>query len=245
MNGAKCARGANWEVDASDVSIIIPTFNEEKNVALVINRLRTMGFKDILIVDGHSTDRTVDVALSLGARVVYQNGSGKGNALRRGFWECKDSSIVVMIDADGSMPPDEVPLYLKAVESGADVVKGSRFMAKGSSKDFTFMRKTGNRILTGLTNFLFLTNYTDLCYGFMAFSKDAISKLNPCLRGERFEIETEICVKAKGLGLKVIEVPSCELPRIHGTSNLRTFRDGFSILGLLLAESIRENKSQV
>jgi hypothetical protein len=139
------------------------------------------------------------------------------------------------------MDPEEIPLYIEAIKSGADVVKGSRFLPKGKSEDLTTLRWIGNKFLTGITNVLFLTKYTDLCYGYMAFKKDALGNLNPCLKGQNFEIETEICVKAKTLGLKVVEVPSFERVRIYGESKLRAVKDGVNILRAILLESFNEN----
>ncbi|MCW4016284.1 MAG: glycosyltransferase family 2 protein [Candidatus Bathyarchaeota archaeon] len=216
------------------VTVIIPTLNEEKNIYDIINSLKQIGCADILVVDGHSKDKTVEIAKTLGAKVILQNGSGKGGALREAFQESmRTSDITVMLDADGSMDPKEIFRFAEAVELGADVVKGSRFLPCGGSEDLTPLRRVGNRILTGISNFMFLTNYSDLCYGYMAFKKDALRCLNPVLESENFEIETEICIKSKLLGLTVHEIPSIERARRYGISNLNTFRDGFSILKTL------------
>jgi hypothetical protein len=96
-------------------------------------------------------------------------------------------------------------------------------------------------ILTGILNSLFLTDYTDLCYGYIAFKKEALNTLSNHLASENFEIETEICIKSKTLGLSVLEIPSFERSRVYGKSNLRTFRDGFGILKLLLREALKAN----
>lgn len=224
------------------VNVIIPTLNEEKNVCDIINRLKQVGCKNILIIDGHSEDSTVEFARKLGAKVILQNGKGKGGALRQAFEESiLDGDVIVIMDADGSMPPEELPLFTEAVKKGVDVVKGSRFLPCGGSEDLTPIRRVGNRILTGVLNFLFLTHYTDLCYGYMAFKKEALNKLSSHLKSENFEIETEICIKSKTLGLRVLEIPSVERARLNGTSKLNTFRDGFRILTLLLKESLKAN----
>jgi glycosyltransferase involved in cell wall biosynthesis len=194
------------------------------------------------VVDGHSEDGTVEKARNFGARVIHQNGKGKGDALRQAFLESHDSEAIVMMDADGSMDPEEIPLFVKALEEGADVAKGSRFLHLGNSEDITPLRRVGNTILTGLTNFLFFTRYTDLCYGYMAFKKEALGRLNHCLKGKHFEIEAEICVKAKRIGLRVVEIPSIEHARKNGQSSLNTLRDGLSILKLLITESLEDSR---
>jgi glycosyltransferase involved in cell wall biosynthesis len=224
------------------VNVIIPTLNEGKNISDIITRLKMIGCKDILVVDGNSKDDTVATARTLGAKVVHQNGNGKGAALRQAFEDsCLDGDVVVIMDADGSMNPEEIRQFVEAITNGANVVKGSRFLPHGGSEDLTPIRRAGNVILTKLLNLLFLTKYTDLCYGFIAFDKNAIKKLNGNLASENFEIETEICIKSKLLGLRVIEIPSIERARRYGVSNLSTFKDGFKILSLLLKEALRFN----
>lgn len=224
------------------VNVIIPTLNEGRNISDLIIRLRLIGCKDILIVDGHSSDDTVKTARTLGAKVIHQNGNGKGDALRQAFeGSCLEGDVVVIMDADGSMAPEEIRQFVEALRDGVDVVKGSRFLPRGGSEDLTPIRRFGNKLLTKMLNFLFLTNYTDLCYGFIAFDRKALNKLNGTLASENFEIETEICIKSKILGLKVIEIPSVERARRYGVSNLNTFRDGFKIMGLLLREALRLN----
>ena len=226
------------------VNVIIPTLNEGKSISDIIVRLKLIGCNDILVIDGHSADDTVATARNLGARVVHQNGSGKGSALRQAFEDsCLDGDVIVIMDADGSMDPKEITHFVKALNDGVDVVKGSRFLPRGGSEDITPIRRAGNKILTKILNFLFLTNYTDLCYGYIAFDKKAIKKLNGNLASDNFEIETEICIKSKMLGLKVIEIPSVERARRYGVSNLNTFKDGFKIIALLLKEALRLNSS--
>ncbi len=134
------------------------------------------------------------------------------------------------------MDPKEVPMFIEAMELGADVVKGSRFLPNGYSEDMDLIRKVGNKIMLLLVNFIWSTNYTDLCYGFMAFRRESLKKLSSRLNSTNFEIEAEICIKAQKLGLKVVEVPSVELRRGYGRSHLNTFRDGFLILLRVLRE---------
>jgi len=225
------------KINHSGVTVIIPTRNEEKSIAEVIQELNQMGYDNVLIVDGNSRDRTVEHAKEFGANVMVQNGRGKGDALRQAFNHADlDGDVVVIMDADGSMNPKEVPLLIKALDSGVDLAKGSRFLPYGYSKDLNLTRKIGNRFLLLLVNVFWSAGYTDLCYGFAAFRKDSIEKLRPHLKSTNFEIETEVFIKAKKLGLKVIEVPSVEFRRQYGKSNLRSFLDGFRILITIFRE---------
>ena len=225
----------------SSVTVIVPTLNEEKNIAEVIGELKHIGFSDILIVDGNSTDRTVAIAKKFGVDVIDQNGKGKGNALRQAFnYDGLNGDVVVMMDADGSMSPKEIPKFFDALVSDVDMVKGSRFLPSGYSEDMNLIRRIGNQFLLALVNWLWSTRYTDLCYGFAAFRRDILKKLCPHLKSTYFEIETEIFIKARKLGLKVAEVPSIEYRRKHGKSNLSTFTDGFRILKTIIEELVRE-----
>jgi len=222
-----------------NVTVIIPTLNEEKSIIKVIQELNQIGYDNILVVDGNSRDSTAKVAKESGANVIVQNGRGKGAALRQAFGDTDlYGDVVVIMDADGSMNPKEILLLIEALDSGADLAKGSRFLPHGYSEDMNLTRRIGNRFFLLLVNWFWSTSYTDLCYGFGAFRKDAIRKLFPRLKSKNFEIETEIFIKAKKLGLKVVEVPSIESRRKHGKSNLHIFRDGFRILKTIVEESV-------
>jgi len=223
----------------SDVTVVIPALNEEKSIAGVIWELKHLGYHNILVVDGNSRDKTAEIAKEFGASIVAQNGSGKGDALRQAFnHHGLNGNVVVMIDADGSMNPKELPALIKALDSGADLAKASRFLQYGHSEDMNLIRKIGNRFFLSLVNLFWSANYTDLCYGFGVFRKDAIKKLYPCLKSKNFEIETEIFVKAKKMGLTVVEVPSIEYRRKHGKSNLKAIPDGLRIFRTILRELI-------
>ena len=221
------------------VTVVIPALNEERNIAFVIKELRRIGFSDILVVDGNSQDKTADIVKELGVELISQNGRGKGDAVRQVFsYTVFKGNTVVMMDADGSMNPKELFSLVEALKPDVDVVKGSRFMRGGHSEDMTFIRKVGNLLFVALVNLLARTKYTDLCYGFAAFRREAVERLYPHLLSKNFEIETELFVKSKKMGLKVVEVPSVELRRKSGKSNLKAFEDGFLILRTILRESI-------
>lgn len=216
------------------IEVIIPTLNEEKNIGKVIERVFMYADK-VLVVDGNSTDRTIDRAKETGAEIIIQKNKGKGSALKEAFNDC-EGEIVIILDGDGSMRPEEIPIFLKGLQSGADIVKGSRFIYSGGSKDITALRRFGNTVFVFLINLIWSSRYTDICYGYMAFKKDSIKKIGPLLRSKDFEVETEIIIKAKKNGLKIVEVPSLELKRLFGESKLSTFRDGFKILLTIFRE---------
>jgi glycosyltransferase involved in cell wall biosynthesis len=228
------APSGNWRrTDLSTVSAVVPARNEGRNIGWVIERIPAW-VEEVVLVDGNSTDDTVAEARK--ARpdlvVVKDTRPGKGAALRAGF-SAAGGDIVVMLDADRSMDPTEIGRYTALVNSGYDLVKGSRFMAGADSTDITFLRNLGNSALRALTNQLFGVRFSDLCYGYIAFRRTILSEL--ALSADGFEIETQIVVNAVRAGLSVTEVPTLEHPRAHGVSNLRTFRDGQRVLRTLVA----------
>ena len=216
------------------VSLIVPARNEAANIGWVLNQIPAC-VDEVILVDGESTDATLEMARATlpSLRIVPQQGPGKGSALRTGFLAAKGDHIV-MIDADGSMSPREIPRYIHFLESGFDLVKGSRFTGGGGSLDITALRRMGNRGLLALMNVMYQSSLTDLCYGFVAFNRNVLDRLD--LQSSGFEIETEITVRALQAGLRVAEVPTLELPRRTGQSNLRTFRDGHRVLRTLVKE---------
>jgi glycosyltransferase involved in cell wall biosynthesis len=222
----------------SNVGVIVPAFNEEDNIGDVLCRLNSIGYSNILVIDGLSRDGTLKVAAKNGAKIVLQDGHGKGQAVRQALKnDYLNADAFVLMDADGSMCPEEIPRFVEALHNGADVVKGSRFVAGAGTYDITLIRRFGNALITAVVNILWSSKYTDICYGFVAFNKNAIQKLSPILESNNFEIETEIFIKAKKLGLNVVEVPSIEYKRKSGKSNLKTFRDGFKIFKTILTSS--------
>jgi glycosyltransferase involved in cell wall biosynthesis len=198
---------------------------------------------EVIIVDGHSTDDTIAVARAImpSVRVVLQDGRGKGNALACGF-AAAQGEIIVMLDADGSTDPAEIPAYVGALLAGADFAKGSRFAAGGGSVDITPLRRIGNRFLNRIVNLLFGTRYTDLCYGYNAFWADVLPTLNVTCDG--FEVETLMNVRVAKAGLAVAEVPSIEQERIHGVSKLHPVRDGLRVLRTIVRERLRRDTPQ-
>lgn len=239
------------EVSWYRVSVVIPTLNEARNLPHVLDRLPS-DVHEVIVVDGHSVDDTLTVARRLrpDVRIVMQTRRGKGNALACGF-AAVTGDIIVMVDADGSADPGEIPKFVKALTDGADFAKGTRFAEGGGSSDITRVRRIGNLALSFITNFIYRTNHSDLCYGYNAFWRRHVPVLGldatspPAASGDGwqwgdgFEVETLIHIRVARAGLVVAEVPSFEHNRIHGTSHLSTFSDGLRVLRTILAERRR------
>ncbi len=237
------------------VSVVVPTLNEAENVRLVLPRLPEQpGVVEIVLVDGGSTDGTLDAAREAMPgdllTCVEQVRRGKGNALATGFAHAT-GDVVVMFDADGSADPDEIPRFVDALVSGADFAKGSRFREGGGSDDITAFRRLGNKSLNAAVNVTFGTSFTDLCYGYNAFWTDQLPTLDlpdpfmpgpddgRMLWGDGFEIETVINCRFAVAGAVITEVPSVELERIYGDSNLHAIPDGMRVLRTVRREKAR------
>lgn len=218
----------------ASVSVVIPTKNEARNLPHVLRHLPA-GITEVVIVDARSTDGTPEVARRLrpDAVIVEQTGRGKGGALAQGFARAT-GDIIVMIDADGSTDPGEIPAFVSALLSGADFAKGSRFAPGGGSTDITGLRRLGNHLLVAAVNLLYGTRYTDLCYGYNAFWRRCLPAIDVDCEG--FEVETLINIRIARAGLHVAEVASHELERIHGVSNLNAARDGLRVLRTIAGE---------
>lgn len=213
------------------VSLVIPTLNEEKNLSFVLNSIPKF-IDEVIVVDGYSNDGTVDIAKRHGCKILYDN-KGKGSALRQGIKEAK-GDIIITMDADCSNSSNELILFIAGIEAGYDICMGSRFIQGGGSDDITLLRYIGNKFFAFLVNIIWRKRYSDLCYGYRSFSKEAASCLD--LECDDFGIETEISIKAAKRGLKILEVPSFEKRRKEGEGKLKTFKDGFSVLKRIVKE---------
>lgn len=218
------------------VSFVVPTLNEAKNLPWLLPRIPNWAH-EIIIVDGRSTDDTVAVARRLceEVKVVMEPRRGKGAALQAGF-RAATGDIIVMLDADGSMIPEEAIVFVGALMAGADMVKGSRFLQGAGTDDMSLFRMLGNWGLTLIVRLLYGSSFSDLCYGYMAFWTRHLAALNCDCDG--FEIETLINLRALKNGLKIVEVASFEATRISGVSNLRAIPDGWRVLKTILRERV-------
>lgn len=236
------------------ISVVVPAMNEARNLEEILPMLPQV--HEVILVDGGSIDGTIETARRVmpEIRVFQQTRRGKGNALAVGFAQVT-GDIVVMFDADGSADPKEIDRFVQALLDGADFAKGSRFAPGGGSVDITRIRDFGNKCLNRNANRLFKTRFTDLCYGYNAFWADIIPVIDlpspaipapagTMLWGDGFEVETLINCRVAASGLRITEVPSIELERIHGESNLNAISDGTRVLRTMYAERRRARKAR-
>jgi glycosyltransferase involved in cell wall biosynthesis len=217
------------------VSVVMPVLNEEEAIGSCIKKIqdtfRQAGIDgEIVVSDNGSTDRSVEIAESMGVRVVHQPLRGYGNAYLKGFAEAH-GKYLIMGDADDTYDFTLIPLFVKKLDEGLDFVTGSRY-AEGGDANITFLhRYVGNPILTLILNVLFGTKYTDVYCGYRAFTREAYQCIQPVSPGMEFNLE--LAINAHLAGLKIAEIPIQLAPR-KGESKLNTFSDGWRSLRMML-----------
>lgn len=229
--------------DRPTVSVVIPTLNEAKNLPLVLPYLPFDMIDEVVVVDGGSTDGTVEMARQLvpSVNIVTQERPGKGAALLAGYG-ASTGDIIVSMDADGSNDPREIPRFIEVLMQGAEMAKGTRFAPGGGTTDMPRYRRFGNSVFVTMVNWLFNGTFTDLCYGYNAFWRECQSLLGE-LDAEGFEIEAAIYTRALERRLRIAEVPSFEGYRFHGVGKLRTIPDGLRVLRTIAFEYLKRSGS--
>jgi glycosyltransferase involved in cell wall biosynthesis len=221
------------------VSVVLPCLNEEKAIGACIETIqRTFASAgidgEIVVCDNGSTDASVSIAERMGARVVHQPLRGYGNAYLKGFASAR-GRYLVMGDADDTYDFTMIPEFVAALDGGGyQFVTGSRYLGGGDANITALHRYFGNPALTRILNLLFRTRYTDVYCGFRAFSRESYLAIRPVSPGMEFNLE--LAINAWLIGLRVKEIPIVLAPR-KGESKLRTFRDGWRSLRMMLLYS--------
>ena len=223
------------------ISVIIPAKDEESTLGRVLEDLnRTVpalaGYDvEVICVDDHSRDRTAAIAHSLGAKVVEnQRKPGKGNALRAGF-EAATGDWLMMMDADYSHRPEDMPEFLAAMRDGVGLVIGSRVF--GGSGEYNHVRALGNVFLSATLGLCTGRYLSDALNGYKLFRRDVFTDFRYTSR--MFEIEIEIIANTLRKGYRVVEVISHERARAGGEMKSRVIHHGFRFLGRILWEGMR------
>jgi glycosyltransferase involved in cell wall biosynthesis len=209
------------------ITIGIPAYNEEKNIAKIISKVREYA-DSIIVCDDGSTDMTNEISNQLGAIVItHKKNRGYGAAINSLFMKAKEleSDILVTVDADGQHRVEDIPIIIDPIiKNKAELVIGSRFLDI-KSEEMPNYRKVGIKIITKMTNFSIKKELTDSQSGFRGYSKKSLQQITPSEEG--MGVSTEILIKANNLGLNIAEVPikveyagdtSTHDPISHGTS---------------------------
>jgi glycosyltransferase involved in cell wall biosynthesis len=227
-------RDAAVESVRGEVAVLVPCYNEELTVGQVVADFRAaLPGARVYVFDNNSTDRTAEEARRAGALVFAERRQGKGFVVQSMFRQV-EADFYVMVDGDGTYPPEAVRLLLAPIVAGeADMVIGSRLHADSRSH-FKHLNRLANRLVRSMLNFIFRVQLTDILSGYRAFSRKFVKGLP--LFGGGFEIETELTIKAVERGYRLIEVPIDLTPRPEGShSKIQFVRDGFLIINTTLA----------
>ncbi len=224
---------------AVEVSVVMPCLNEESSIGICVEKCKKI-FKEkniageIVVSDNGSTDRSVEIAVSLGARVVHQPEKGYGNAYIKGI-ESAIGKYIVMGDSDDTYEFLEIERFISPLREGYDFVIGSRFKGKILPGAMPWAnRYIGNPILSGMLRVLFHTDISDSHCGMRGFTKEAYKKMN--LKTTGMEFASEMVMKAVKTRLKIKEIPITYHPRI-GESKLNSFRDAWRHIRFMLLYS--------
>lgn len=223
------------------LTVLIPCYNEQSGVGKVIKavpkqKLKQLGFNtEILVIDNNSNDDTSRVAKKAGARVVFEEQRGKGNAIRAGFRSITNNvDIVVMLDGDNTYNAEEILRLIEPIDSGfCDVVIGSRLEGKMTKNAMSKSHRLANWFFTFIVRYFYGANVTDTCTGFFAWKASVVKHLNGYIVSSGFAIESEMITKMAKLGHKLYSVPITYSPR-HGESKLSPIGDGLRIVSMLI-----------
>jgi dolichol-phosphate mannosyltransferase len=220
-----------------DVCVLVPTLDEAETIGDVVAAYRDEGFEHILVVDGGSTDETMELAAAAGARVVTQSRSGKGQAVREAVADHIDVPYVLLVDGDGTYLASDADTMLEPLDDGYDHVIGNRF-ADMHDDAMTWVNRVGNKLFNRAFELIHGTDYGDILSGYRAFSRESFERM--ALSAQGFGIETEMAVECAKHGLRTAVVPITYLPRPSGSNtNLSPLRDG----GIILLELYRRAKT--
>jgi C-methyltransferase C-terminal domain/Glycosyl transferase family 2/Putative zinc binding domain/Methyltransferase domain len=214
-------------------TLLLPTLNEIEAVRVIVPQLRREWVDEIIVVDGGSTDGTVEYMRAAGLTVHMQTVRGYGEGIKQGMQLAK-GDIIVEFNPDGNSIPEDIPRIIAKVREGYDLVIGSRYREGAKSDDDDLLTAFGNWMFTRIVNLLFRTSYTDALVGFRAYRRKAALALAldapglswPCQSSTRFA----------RAGLRVVEIPAHEPARIGGKRKMMPFRTGLQISRLILQE---------
>ncbi len=227
----------------NEISVVLPALDEEMTIGRVIDgipivQLKQKGYDiDIMVVDGHSTDKTREIAQKKGARLILQEGRGKGMGMKAAF-RASSGNYLFMLDSDDTYPGYHILDMLPLLESGHyDVVLGSRLSGNITPGAMSKLNMLGNKLLTNTANLLFPNGHrvTDVCTGMWGFRREIVQRLN--LEAKHFDIEAEMYAKCVKMSCKIGEVPIDYNKRIS-PSKLSSMKHGISIATRLFKEKI-------
>jgi glycosyltransferase involved in cell wall biosynthesis len=224
-------------------ALVMPTLNEIEGLRYVLPKIDRSLFKEIIVVDGHSTDGTPEFCREQGLTVVFQPKTGIPDAEEAGF-KVVTADALILFTPDGNSLAEVLPAVCDKLSEGYDIVVASRYAGGARSDDDDFLTALGNRMFTATVNFLFRARFTDVLVGFRAYTADSIRRMRlPEMTEEswfrrKFPLvnswELAASIRAARLKLKVAEFPADEPKRIGGVRKLSIIRNGFGGLSQII-----------
>jgi glycosyltransferase involved in cell wall biosynthesis len=226
-------------------TLLLPMLNEIEAAQVIVPQIRKDWVDEIIVIDGGSTDGTVEYVKSQGLRVHTQSARGYGEGMLQGL-KLASGDIVVEFTPDGNALPDDIPRIVAKMQEGYDLVVGSRYLGSTKSDDDDWLTARGNWLFTAIVNLLFRAHYTDVLVGFRAFRREEALKLKLDTPGLSWPCQSSI--RFARAGLKVTEIPAREPARIGGVRKMRPFKTGLEICRLIVRDFLtfwpgREEKS--
>lgn len=215
------------------VSIIVFEINEIDGLRAMMPQIRKEWYDELLIIDGGSTDGSIEYAKENGYNLVVQKGKGAGAALNESA-HLVTGDIVILYAPDGSFEPEKIPLITERIKNGNDIVNVSRYYGGTKSLDDTIYTSIGNWVFTRLINLFSPFKFTDFLYTYVGYRRSLIEDLN--VNENIITWNQILMIRAIKAGYKIIEIPGIENPRIGGKVKVKKVRTAFVILYTILRE---------
>lgn len=218
-------------------TLLLPTLNEIEAMQVIMPQINKNWIDEIIVIDGGSTDGTVEFCKENGYKVFSQSNRGYGKGMLEGMKHAA-GEIIVEFPPDGNSLPHVIPDIIEKINEGYDLVIASRYKNDAKSDDDDFLTALGNRMFTSIVNIMFKSNYTDVLVGFRAFRKSVAEKLSLDAPGLDWTVQSSI--QFAKANYRVTEIPADEPERIGGERKMMPFKTGWQISKIILYEFIKK-----
>ena len=217
------------------ISIMVFTWNEIDGMRAIMPRIKKEWYDELIIVDGGSTDGTIEYARANGYYIFVQKEKGAGAAFIEAM-EKVSGDVVITFSPDGNSDPDRIPELIGKIKEGYDIVISSRYLEGAKSYDDDLITAFGNKMFTGLVNLLFRSRITDILVMYRAFRRDIVKELG--IETKTVSWGTQLLLRAIKKKMRIAEIPGDEPPRIGGERKMHPVRNGIQELKMIYSEFV-------